>query len=699
MTNTLLPKLRLATVRRSLLAIIILCLLLCFLFHRVALAQPIDPVAELIFFGEQQHLIVDRGGPVDELGDVNGDGFDDIIVGSGAGGIRVIFGPTNGNNGIVNASSIDGVNGFNISHDLVNISVVAGVGDLNADGFDDILVGSDGGTHVFFGRAGTFARNLEPSDFTGLNGFSFDSPATSVSSAGDINGDGIVDMLVGNARAGANELPAAGVSYVVYGRRGTFPTVLRPSDLDGTNGFAILGTNQEDRSGKFVGDAGDFNHDGVDDFMIGAPNKTQNGIAEVGEAYLIYGRREGFPSAISLSDINGKNGFVFKGSDIQDSAGSAVTGIGDINHDGIDDIAISAPGKGPFGSPSDYPGEVYVLFGGQFDELAELNEQSLDGQNGFVVRGRRGGVVPIEEDEAIWGDLAGTSIDGAGDFNSDGIDDLLIGASHTIINPRRKGVGQIYVIYGTTSAFPARFRLTDLDGDNGFRINGIGTVDYFGVYSRKGGDFNADGRDDILIGASGQGNSYLIYGRDPWAAVQSPPSPVALNSANSPGFLPIAFNVLPDSPGLAFNELADPTGPTPLPPGTPSTLGDPATPGDIRPNLFDEVEPLRPDSQNVGTTESTTPNPAATGNEEGNTTATTPTDNALSQPVGSDGSNQPGMTDSGSTDMQSITSTVSEVSDASNGSSSGGLGAASGSLMLMILLLLGYRQHKLLRFC
>ncbi len=559
-----------------------------------AIAQPMDPVEELIFFGEAQHLIVDRGGPVDAVGDVNGDGLADIVVGSGAGGIRVIFGPTNGNNGTLNASAISGVNGFNIAHDSTNISVVAGVGDINADGLDDVLVGSLGGTHVVFGSSAGFESTITPDDFNGVNGFSFESPATSVSAAGDVNGDGVADILVGNARGSANGLTAAGVTYVVYGRRGAFPVSLSPSDLNGTNGFIVLGTNTEDRSGRFVGDAGDFNHDGVDDFLIGAPNKTQGDKAEVGEAYLIYGRTGGFPRAISLADINGNNGFVFKGSNIQDAAGSAVTGIGDLNHDGIDDIAISAPGKGPFGSPTDYPGETYVLFGGQFDGVAEINEQSLNGRNGFVARGIRGGVVPIEEGQAIWGDLSGTSVDGAGDFNDDGIDDLLIGASHTIINPRRKGVGQIYVIYGTQSEFPARFNLVDLDGDNGFRINGIGTVDYFGVYSRKAGDFNADGRDDLVIGASGQGNSYVIYGRDPWAAVTPPPTPVPLTTPSTNGFQPIAFNALADAGRLSIAELADPTGPTPLPIGTSVVLGSPATPGDLPPNILEPVAPLRP---------------------------------------------------------------------------------------------------------
>lgn len=559
----------------------------------VSHAQPHDPVEELFRFGQNDHLIIDRGGPVDGAGDVNGDGIEDVIVGSGAGSVRVIFGPTNGNGGTLNGQQIDGVSGFNIAHDTANLSVVAGVGDLNADGFDDVLVGTILGSHIIFGKSGPFNRFVEVSSFDGLNGFSFNSPTTAVSSAGDVNGDGIVDILIGNANASANGLLGVGATYVIYGQLGRFPAALDPSALNGANGFAVLGTNQEDRSGRFVGDAGDFNNDGIDDFLIGAPNKTQAGVAEVGEAYMVYGRRNGFPAAISLSDINGRNGFVFKGSNIQDSAGSAVAGIGDLNFDGIDDIAIGAPGKGPFGSPSDYPGETYILFGGKFEGVAELNEQSLNGENGFVARGIRGGVVPIQEDQAIWGDLSGTSIDGAGDYNDDGIDDLLIGASHTIINAQRKGVGQIYVIYGRTSGFPARLNLLDLDGANGFRINGIGTVDYFGVYARGAGDFNADGKDDIIIGASGQGNSYVIYGRDPWVAKNPPLSPVSLSGAVSTGFEAVAFNRLADAQPLAFNELADPTGPNPLPPGTSTVLGDPATPGDIRPNLFAPVEPLR----------------------------------------------------------------------------------------------------------
>lgn len=648
-------------------------------------AQPLDPVEELIFFGVNDHLIIDRGGPVDQAGDVNGDGLDDIIFGSGIGAVRVVFGPTNGNNGTLNGASINGDVGFSISHDNENLSYVSGIGDLNADGFDDILVGSLGGTHVVFGKAGNFSRTIDVSTLNGSNGFSFNSPASSVSDAGDVNGDGIIDIIIGNTNASANGLTGVGVSYVIYGSRTGFPALLQPTALNGRNGFVVVGTNREDRSGKFVGAAGDFNHDGVDDFMIGASYKTQNGVAEVGEAYLVYGRREGFPAAISLSDIDGRNGFVFKGSNIQDSAGAAVTGIGDLNHDGIDDIAIGAPGKGPFGSPSDYPGEVYVLFGGNFFGTRELNEQSLNGNNGFVARGIRGGVIPIEEDQAIWGDLAGTSVDGAGDFNNDGIDDLLIGASHTIINPRRKGVGQIYVIYGTTAAFPARFNLADLDGDNGFRINGIGTVDYFGVYSRAAGDFNADNRDDIIIGASGQGNSYVIYGRDPWAAVQPPPASVPFNASDNNGFQATVFNLETDAAPLFFRELDDPTGPTPLPPGTSTTLGDPATPGDVPAVIVTPVEPLRPTAEPVDPGVE----PVVDPSEE----VTTETDPDVPvEPTGDIQTSQP--VDETPTQGEPVTDNETPGNPVVNSNDAVSVGAASWLLFMLLLLPLRHRRVR-----
>lgn len=548
-------------------------------------AQAFDPVVELFRLSQSDRLIIDRGGPVDLAGDVNGDGLDDVILGSGIGGVRVVFGPTNGDAGTVNVAGLNGGNGFVIVHDNVEISVVAGIGDINSDGIDDVAVGSAAHVMIVFGRNTGFPRDIAPEDLDGSNGFMFDSPATAVSAAGDVNRDGVDDFIVGNANASPGGSTGAGTTYVIHGSTSPFAERLTPATLDGDNGFAVLGGFEQDRTGYSVGAAGDFNNDGVDDFMIGAPNKTQNGNAEAGEAYLIYGIDGGFPAAFSLANINGGNGLVFRGQGVQDYVGAAVNGVGDVNHDGIDDVAFGSPSKGPFGSPNDYPGESYVLFGGQFADRASVLEENLDGANGFTIRGIRGGVVPIQAGETIWGDMVGQSIDRAGDINDDGIDDMIIGASHAILSPSRKGSGQVYLVYGRQTGFPPRLNLSELNGTNGFRINGIGTVDYFGFSVSTAGDFNADSFSDVIIGASGEGASYIFYGRNTGVGRPVPASAPLNTSAASSGFTAVGYVPGTDAPALAFNELADPTGPNPLPEGTPTTLGDPSTPGNVPPTL------------------------------------------------------------------------------------------------------------------
>lgn len=577
----------------------------------LAHAQGYDPVIENFRLEQQDQLIIDRGGPVDWVGDVNGDTLDDVMVGGGVAAVRVIFGPSKGHNGVLNGSQLDGVSGFTILNDSQNDSVLAGIGDINGDGVNDIAVGSLTGTRIVFGSNTNFESTLNVADLNGSNGFMFESAATDLKRAGDINGDGLTDFIVGNANASPNGLVGAGASYVIFGSLRTFPALLTPAMLDGESGFSVIGISAEDRTGLFVSGAGDFNNDGFNDLLIGAPNQTVDGKAEAGAAYLVFGGRE-FPAAISLADLNGRNGLVFSGSDIQDAAGAAVAAIGDLNHDGVADVAIGAPGKGPFGVPSAYPGEVYVLFGGNFSGEVSVQEDDLDGTNGLVLQGIRGGVIPIEPEQAIWGDMAGADLDAAGDLNGDGIDDLIVGAPHTIINPRRKGVGQVYLVFGSNSAFADRLSLSDLDGDNGFRINGTGTVDYYAVSVSRAGDFNNDDRDDIMIGASGQGESYLFYGRDT-GAVAVAAAPVASAGATSTGFLPAALTLGADAAPLKFDERADPTGPDPLPPGTPTDPSNPLTPGYTAPNLPSTAPVLRPDGDttNPAVNEPATGTPAA----------------------------------------------------------------------------------------
>ncbi|MGQ7843849.1 integrin alpha [Granulosicoccus sp. 3-233] len=652
---------------RQIILLVTLGLITLMAAFRVAHAQGYDPIIENFRLGADDQLTIDRGGPVDRAGDVNGDNLEDILVGAGVGGIRVIFGPTRGNNGVLNGQQLDGTSGFVILNDEEFDSVLAGIGDINGDGLDDIAVGSLTGTRVIYGSDEGFSRTFDVASLDGSNGFVFGSAATDLKRAGDVNGDGLDDFIVGNANASPNGLNGAGVSYVIFGSRNGLPATLSPAALDGSNGFAIIGVSAEDRSGLHVAGAGDFNHDGFDDVLIGAPYQTTDGKAEAGAAYLVLGGDD-FPAALSLADLDGGNGMLFKGSNIQDVAGAAVGGIGDINHDGIDDIAIGAPGKGPFGVPSDYPGETHVLFGGHFEGVATVVEDDLNGINGLVIRGIRGGVIPIEEGQAIWGDMAGADLDAAGDINGDGIDDLLIGAPHTIINPRRKGVGQAYFVFGSEAAFPARLNLSDLDGSNGFRINGTGTVDYYAVSVASAGDFNADGRDDVMMGASGQGETYVFYGKDTGNAMAAAASPASPGTPST-GFPAAALSLGSEAEPLAFNERADPTGPEPLPPGTPTDPTNPLTPGYQAPHPFNDAPPARPDADS-GDTGGTTG--GSTGTDGGN-------DGDDATGGGSDTDSPPTSTTGGDTD--------------NNGAVVTGGGAAFG-LPLLLLLMTTMRRNR-----
>lgn len=586
-------------------------------------AQQYDPIIENFRLTQSDQLVITRGGPVDRAGDVNGDGNEDLLVAAGVGAVRVVYGPTLGFNGVVDGQQLDGISGFIINNDAQNDSLVAGLGDVNGDGLDDIGVASLTGTRIIFGSASGFSRVFDVANLNGANGFVFESAATDIKRAGDINSDGFADFIVGNANASPNGLTGAGVSYVILGSQGDFPASLAPTALNGTNGFSIIGQSAQDRTGAYVSGAGDFNNDGFDDFLIGAPNQTAGGQAEAGVAYLVLGGVD-LPAVFSLADIDGNNGFAFHGSDIQDVTGASVGAIGDLNHDGIDDIAIGAPGKGPFGVPSTYAGETYVLFGGNFSGTNIVTENALNGSNGFVVEGIRGGVIPIEVGETIWGDLAGVDVDGLGDINGDGIDDMLIGASHTILTASRKGNGTGYFLFGTNSAYPPRFSLNDLDGSNGFRINGEGTVDYYGVSLAGAGDFNDDGIPDAIIGASGQGETYVFYGRQTSVASVGD-APVAATGALTSGFLAAVLELGADAAPLVFDERRDPTGPNPLPVGTLTDPLNPATPGFTAPNPVNTDGVLRSldESGNGVDTPPATPDPTDnnSGSDNGDSTA------------------------------------------------------------------------------
>ena len=473
------------------------------------------------------------GRSVSGVGDVNGDGLDDVIIGasdadpngnSSAGESYVLFGNSSGFSPSLDLSTLDGTNGFvinGIDESDRSGGSVSGAGDVNGDGLDDLIIAATGADpngnsgagecYVVFGQNGGFSSSLELSSLDGTNGFVIngiepnDRIGSSLSAAGDVNGDGLDDLIIGAFLADPNGNSDAGESYVVFGNNGGFSPSLDLSTLDGTNGFVINGIDRFDLSGLSVSGAGDVNGDGIDDLIIGAYQSDPNGIYAAGQSYVVFGNNSGFSPSLDLSTLNGTNGFVINGIDERDQSGYSVSGAGDVNGDGIDDLIIGAPGSTFF---TGLTGESYVVFGKNDGFSSSIDPNMLDGTNGFVING-------IDRN-----DLSGVSVSGAGDVNGDGIDDFIIGARNADPNGINSA-GESSVVFGNSGGFTSPFDLSTLDGTNGFTINGIDLNDRFGRSASSAGDFNGDGIDDLIMGtfdADPNGNrqageSYVVFGR------------------------------------------------------------------------------------------------------------------------------------------------------------------------------------------
>ncbi|NER28753.1 MAG: hypothetical protein F6J89_14230 [Symploca sp. SIO1C4] len=353
------------------------------------------------------------------------------------------------------------------------------------------------------------------SELNGNNGFVIngvdagDNSGFSVSAAGDINNDGINDLIIGAPFAKPNGEVAVGASYVVFGGTGVGTGgTFELSELDGSNGFAINGTNANDFSGLSVSAAGDINNDGIDDLIIGTPGAGNNDQAFAGASYVVFGGTSvGAGGSLELSELDGSNGFIINGVNAYDFSGSSVSAVGDINGDEFDDLIIGAKGFDPNGQV--FAGASYVVFGGNgIDTSGTFELSDLDGSNGFVIHGM----------DAY--DYSGLSVKAAGDINNDGIDDLIIGAPGA--DPDDKSfAGESYVIFGSIEMDGiGSLELSELDGSNGFTITGIDAYDQIGFSIGAAGDINNDGIDDLIIGASiansngnfYAGESYVVFG-------------------------------------------------------------------------------------------------------------------------------------------------------------------------------------------
>jgi hypothetical protein len=453
-------------------------------------------LAEHSFVGEAAGDYL--GTAVSSACDVDGDGLGDLLVGaphsddggSGAGKAYLILGSSLGTTVEIDLSLADhSFVGENIDDDA-GISVSC-AGDVDGDGLDDILVGAkkndDGGSaagkaYLVLGASLGSSPEIDLSlaDYSFVGEASGDNSGVDVSSAGDVDGDGLDDILVGastNDGGGSD----SGRAYVVLGSSLGISPEIDLSDAD----HSFVGENAGDYAGFAVSTAGDVDGDGLDDILVGAYGNDDGG-SFAGKAYLVLGSSllagtQGID--LSLADHS------FVGESAMDYLGVAISSAGDVDGDGLDDILVGARHNGVG------IGKAYLILGASLGTTAEIDLSLAD--HSFV-------------GENI-GDLAGWSVSSAGDVDGDGLGDLLVGAPHN--NDGGSFAGKVYLIFGASLGGAAEIDLSLADRS----FMGENAEDYVGRSISSAGDVDGDGLDDILVGAYGSddggsyaGKAYLI---------------------------------------------------------------------------------------------------------------------------------------------------------------------------------------------
>lgn len=459
--------------------------------------------------------------------------------------------------GRIDVNDLAGPNGFaveginpNFGNGVGSGTAVSGAGDINGDGIEDFVVGvrraasgtpgspvfEAGEVYVVFGRVGGFAASFDPSTLNGTNGFRIDGGREalalgfSIDAAGDFNGDGFDDLVIGTQAESLGQSAVPGEAFVLFGRATGFAPAIDINALAPGEGFRIVDPNPSipGQLGRAVAGIGDFNDDGFDDIAIGeakSGNPFQSSL-EDGAVHVIFGSAAGFPTAPgpggttpSALPSGFANAITFHGP-LQDAGLGTSIARGDFNGDGISDMVTLAPGA-PFRSPAERFG--VVLFGddtypapGYFSY--DLSALPQDASAGFLLR-------QVSDPAAVVGN--------AGDVNGDGIDDILIGAPNGVNPVTGQATGLVAVVFGTATpsfnVFPA-----NLDGTNGFFVFGDEARGLLGSSVATAGDINNDGYDDVIIGAPGENRTPIPGQTSDWLAgaayvVYGGPSPVAAN--------------------------------------------------------------------------------------------------------------------------------------------------------------------------
>ncbi|MGH7725358.1 MAG: FG-GAP-like repeat-containing protein [Candidatus Eiseniibacteriota bacterium] len=506
----------------------------------LVLGGPISFFLEAYQLPEENTQGALMGYAVAPCGDLNGDGLADFLVGAPnyndgmefPGAAIFYLGKTH-----VADPWISGyLGGPNQSGAFFGGSLCT-IGDMDNDGYSDVVIGAPsyfdgvefagtlvvvhGGATPIFTRTRTVTAGTATGEGLG----------SILGSAGDVNGDGVDDVIIGSPYFANGESFAAGAAYVFHG--GFDPFQPEPPGATALPDWTFLGTSLNDAVGFSVAAAGDVNGDGYGDVLVGAPQSPFGGGGR-GIAYLFYG---------SATGLSPSPGWTEHGEGITDELGTSVAGAGDVNGDGFADVLVGAPASHIEGAVFLYLGSAlglahtphkvfrsgvpgtplgYSVAGvGDFnrDGFADFALGAPDYSNGQAQEGAifvyRGSPLPISTtpNAVREGGMAdayfGDPVRAAGDVNGDGFSDILVAAGLTDVPGPLENAGRVVVYAGSASGISAN-PIWDQLGTEAF-----GQFGYRAVSSA--GDINNDGFGDIIVGEPGyqsaNGRALVYLGR------------------------------------------------------------------------------------------------------------------------------------------------------------------------------------------